>query len=166
MLREFKPVRRNQGPLNHDEISALFVNGYFKQAYRHCRETGHELTDYSAALKEMGRKMLHSRPSELAALVYRYKIDVGCDVPLILESQLKQKDYHGFLKNVHRFGLLEKFRPEVDLAIGMLRREEEVQSWRTKFKASENSTPRIAQPSTRRDKRRRGGIAREPDRTV
>ena len=77
--------------------------------------------------------MFYSSPGELVSLVYKHGIDVGYDIQSILRSQLSLKDYHGFLKNVHRFKLLNDFRPEVEYAINSLNRTEEAQAWRVKF---------------------------------
>ena len=137
MLREFKPKQQSpigKGPV---EIAALLEKGDFKRAYRHCRQNGYKIENFSGSLSKMGRKMVHSRPGELASLVYSYKIDVGYDISFILQSQLNLKDYHGFLKNVYRFGLSDDFRSEVQTAIDSLNREEEARSWRAKFQSTD-----------------------------
>ena len=135
MLREFKPRRENGGAKSHSDIAALIESGDFKRAYRYCRENGHPLDSFRDSLTKMGRRMLYSSPGELVSLINRYGIDVGCDIQSILRSQLSLKDYHGFLKNVHRFRLLSDFGPEVEHAIRSLNRTEEARAWRVKFQA-------------------------------
>ncbi len=137
MFKEFKPKQRGGESIGHVEIEALFEKGDFKRAYRYCRENGYQLEVFQDSLIKMGRKMYYSRPGELASLVHRYNINVGYDLPSILRSQLKLRDYHGFLKNVQRSGLLGDFKAEVQDAINNLTREEEAQSWRVKFESNE-----------------------------
>ena len=120
------------------EIEALFEKGNFKRAYRLCRENGYQLDSFQDSLIKMGRKMYYSRPAELASLVHKYNINIGYDLPSILRSQLNLRDYHGFLKNVQRFGLLGEFKVEAEDAINNLKRAEEAQSWRVKFEAMSN----------------------------
>ena len=137
MFKEFKPKQRGK-KLGYAEIEALFKKGDFKRAYRYCRENGFQLDSFQDSLIKMGRRMYYSRPAELASLIHEYNINVGYDLPSILRAQLNLKDYHGFLKNVHRFGLLAEFKVEVEDAISNLKREEEAQSWRVKFQAMSN----------------------------
>ena len=77
--------------------------------------------------------MFHSRPGELLSLIHKYGVDVGYDPQSILRSQFNRNDYHGFLKNVYQFRMLDNFKSEVEEAISNLKRVEEAQSWRTKF---------------------------------
>lgn len=133
LLREFKP-RRETGKGSLSEIAELIEAGEFKKAYRYCRENGYRLDAFQKSLAKMGRKMFYSRPGELASLILRYRIDVGYDIRCILRSQLNLKDYHGFLKNVHRFHLVKEFEPEVEHAMSCLNRPEEAQAWRRKFR--------------------------------
>ena len=133
MFKQFRPKQRSPRAVEPSEIAALFEKGDFKRAYRYCREGGYQLDTFSASLAKMGRRMYYSRPAELASLIYKYKINVGLDVSTILKSQFAKRDHHGFLKNVHRFGLLGDFKAEVQEAINSLNRSEEAQSWRAKF---------------------------------
>lgn len=139
MVEEFKPARQNRNDVAFSEIEALFERGDFHKAYRYCREGGYRLEMFSNSLAWMGRRMFRSRPGELMSLIHRYGIDVGYDIALLLRSQLELKDYHGFLKNVHRFQMYAGFVAEVQDAIGNLKRAEEAQSWRVKFEEM-NST--------------------------
>ena len=132
-MREFKPRRERGSEKSYAEIAAIIESGDFKRAYRHCRESDYPLDSFQDSLAKMGRRMLYSRPGELVSLIYKYEIDVGYDIQSILRSQLSLKDYHGFLKNVHRFRLLNDFGPEVEYAINSLNRTEEAQVWRVKF---------------------------------
>ena len=132
-MKEFKPRRGSRSEKNYSEIVALFESGDFKRAYRLCRENGYHLDSFQDSLTKMGRRMLYSRPGELVSLIHKYGIDVGYDIQSILRSQLSLKDYHGFLKNVHRFRLLNDFGAEVEHAINSLNRTEEARAWRMKF---------------------------------
>lgn len=134
MFKEFKPKHQDLKDLTFVEIESHFKKGDFKKAYRYCRDSGYQLENFTDALASMGRRMYHSRPGELLSIIHKYRIDVGYDVPSILRSQLKLKDYHGFLKNVHRFGILDDFKFEVQEAISNLKRPEEAQTWLEKFK--------------------------------
>lgn len=133
MFKQFRPKQRSPRDVGPSEIATLFEKGDFKRAYRHCRDGGYQLDAFSSSLIKMGRRMYYSRPAELASLIYKYKINVGLDVSTILKSQFAKRDHHGFLKNVHRFGLLGDFKAEVEEAISSLSRPEEAQSWRAKF---------------------------------
>ena len=138
MLRKFKPRRETASKKSHSEIAGLIERGEFKKAYRHCRENGYRLDAFQDSLTKMGRRMFYSRPGELVSLIRRYEIDVGYDIQSILRSQLSLKDYHGFLKNVHRCRLLGDFESEVEQAINCLNRTEEAQAWRGKFQGKCN----------------------------
>ena len=80
--------------------------------------------------------MIGPRPGELLALVHKHRIDVGYDVLAMLKSQFRIRDYHGFLKNVHRFEAYWEFESEVETAILSLARSEEAEAWRIKFARS------------------------------
>ena len=134
MLKEFKPQKKPPKILNISQIKKLFEKGEFKQAHRCCKQMGYQLDDFSDSLKKMGRTMFYSRPGELLSLIHKYGIDVGCETRSILRSLLNQKDYHGFLKNVDRFKMHNNFKSEVEEAISNLKRPEEAQAWRRKFK--------------------------------
>ena len=134
MFKEFKPKKPDLKDITFVEIESLFKKGDFKTAYRHCRANNYQLECFSDALVSMGRRLYHSRPGELLSLIHKYGINVGYDIPTILREQLKLRDYHGFLKNVHRFGQLDAFKLEVKDAINNLSRPEEAQTWLMKFK--------------------------------
>ncbi len=133
MLREFKPKRNEPSRIKPYEIAALFEKGEFRKALAHCRRMGYSLDEFSESLVKMGKKMIGPRPGELLALVHKHKIDVGYDVSALLRSQFRIRDYHGFLKNVHRFNAYGEFESEVETAISNLTRSEEAEAWRTKF---------------------------------
>ena len=133
MLREFNPRRESGSEKQYSEIAARIESGDFKRGYRLCRENGYRIDSFHDPLTKMGRRMFFSRPGELVSLIHKYGIDVGYDIESILRSQLGLKDYHGFLKNVHRLRLLDNFGPEVEHAIDSLNRTEEAEAWRLKF---------------------------------
>ena len=132
MLREFKP-KKNESNIERPEITALFEKGEFRKALAHCRQMGYSLDEFSESLASMAKKLIGPRPGELLALVHKHNFDVGYDVPAILSSQFRIKDYHGFLKNVHRFKVYWEFESEVETAISNLTRFEEAEAWRAKF---------------------------------
>lgn len=133
MLRQFKPKRDKPLDLEPHEIAALIEQGEFRTALAHCRRMGYSLDDFSESLAKMAKNMIGPRPGELLAWVHKHKIDVGYDAPTILRSQFRIRDYHGFLKNVHRFNVYGDFEAEVETAIANLTRSEEAEAWRTKF---------------------------------
>ena len=133
VLREFKPKREERDAIEPHEIGALFEKGEFRKALAHCRKMGYPLDEFSESLAIMAKKMIGPRPGELLALVHRHKINVGYDVPAILRSQFRIRDYHGFLKNVYRFKAYGEFESEIETAISNLSRSEEAEAWRTKF---------------------------------
>ena len=133
MLREFKPKRQEPDDIEPHEIGALFEKGEFKKALAYCRKMGYSLDEFSESLARMAKKMIGPRPGELLALIHKHKISVGYDVPTILRSQFRIKDYHGFLKNVYRLEQYEEFESEVETAISSLTRFEEAEAWRAKF---------------------------------
>ena len=133
MLREFKPNRNERDDIEPHEIAALLEKGEFKKALGYCRKMGYSLEEFSEPLSRMAKKMLGPRPGELLALIYKHKIDVGYDVSAILRSQLRIRDYHGFLKNAYRFKAHAEFEPEVEVAISNIARPVEAEAWRAKF---------------------------------
>ncbi len=140
MLREFKPKKGERENIEAHEIAALFEEGEFKQGFRYCRRLGLSLNEFSEALAIMAKQMIRSRPGELLGLIHKHQITVGYDVSAILESQYRIRDYHGFLKNVHRFKALREFEAEVETAISNLTRREEAEAWRTKFARLSSNT--------------------------
>lgn len=133
VLREFKPKREERDDIEPNEIGALFEKGEFRKALAHCRKMGYPLNEFSESLAIMAKKMIGPRPGELLALIHKHKINVGYDVPAILRSQFRIRDYHGFLKNVYRFKAHGGFESEIETAISNLTRSEEADAWRTKF---------------------------------
>ena len=133
VLREFKPKREERDDMEPHEIGALFEKGEFRKGLAHCRKMGFPLDEFSESLAIMAKKMIGPRPGELLALIHKYKINVGYDVPAILRAQFRIRDYHGFLKNVHRFKAYGEFESEIEIAISNLTRSEEAEAWRTKF---------------------------------
>lgn len=133
MLREFKPKREERNDIKSRDIGDLFEKGEFKKGLAHCRKMGYSLDDFSESLTRMAKGMIGPRPGELLALVHKYKINVGYDATTILRSQFRIRDYHGFLKNVHRFNAYRGFESEVETAISNLTRPEEAEAWRIKF---------------------------------
>lgn len=133
MLREFKPKRNERDGIEPREIAAMFEKGEFRKALGHCRRMGYSLDEFSESLAIMAKKMIGPRPGELLALIHKHKINVCYDVPAILRAQFNIRDYHGFLKNVHRFKAYGEFESEVETAISNLTRSEEAEDWRTKF---------------------------------
>ena len=136
MLKEFRPKGNEPDRIEPHEIAALFEKGEFRKALAHCRKMGYSLDEFSESLAKMGKKMIGPRPGELLALVHKHSIDVGYDVPAMLRSQFRIRDYHGFLKNVHRFEAYWDFETEVENAISSLARSEEAEAWRIKFARS------------------------------
>ena len=141
MLREFKPKRKEPDRIEPHELAALFEKGEFRKALAHCRKMVYSLDEFSESLTKMARQMIGPRPGELLALIHKHKIEVGYDVPAILRSQFRIRDYHGFLKNVHRFKAHGEFRSEVETAISNLTRPEEAEAWRTKFARCASKNP-------------------------
>lgn len=136
MLKEFRPKGNEPHRIEPHEIAALFEKGEFRKALAYCRKMGYSLDEFSESLAKMGKKLIGPRPGELLALVHKHSIDVGYDVPTILRSQFRIRDYHGFLKNVHRFEAYWDFESEVETAISRLARSEEAEAWRIKFARS------------------------------
>ncbi len=133
VLREFKPKREERDDMEPHEIGAIFEKGEFRKALAHCRKMGFPLDEFSESLAIMAKKMIGPSPGELLALIHKHKINVGYDVPAILRAQFRIRDYHGFLKNVHRFKAHGEFESEIEIAISNLTRSEEAEAWRTKF---------------------------------
>ena len=133
MLREFKPKSKEPDDIEPHDIAALFERGEFRKALAHCRKMGYSLEEFPESLARMAKKMIEPRPGELLALIHKHEIDVGYDVRSILRSQFRIRDYHGFLKNVHRFKAHEEFKLEIETAISNLTRLEEAEAWRAKF---------------------------------
>ena len=144
MLREFKPKRKEPARIESHEIAALFEKGEFRKALAHCRKMGYSLDEFSESLTKMAKNMIGPRPGELLALVHKHNIEVGYDVQAILRSQFRIRDYHGFLKNVHRFEAHGDFESEIETAISNLTRPEEAEAWRTKFARCASKNPKEA----------------------
>jgi hypothetical protein len=135
MLKQFKP--KETPPPSREEISRLFQKGDFHSAAQQCRKAGNELGEFQDDIEAGARRLLLShRPGELLSFIYLHHIHVQYEVPVLLKAAFDIGDYHGFLKNAHRFGIYSGLAQQINLAIEHLRskgQSADAEAWARKF---------------------------------
>ena len=84
------------------------------------------------------RRMYQRQPSTLLAMLGTIDIQLPYSVDDLLISAFKVGDYHGFLKQSYRLGVIKGFESQISDAIDAInkRNPQEAVAWRTKFNIS------------------------------
>ena len=132
MLQEFKPKKEIEAFCEKSLIN-LIMDGEFRKASKLCNKHGVSLTNYRSYFPTGTRKaILSHRVGPLLSFVYNNPDLLVVDKIELLKIMLSHGDYHGFLKNCHRFNVVAEFRDEIEQAITKVRYEEGL-TWRKKF---------------------------------
>lgn len=135
MLREFKP--KNTPPPDRETISLLFQQGDFHSAPQACKKSGYQITEFQKDIEIGARKMLMShRTGELLSFIYKHEIKVQYETPMLLKAVFETGDYHGFLKNAHRFKIYKGLETEIEKSITFLinkGQKADAEGWQRKF---------------------------------
>ncbi|HNQ94574.1 MAG TPA: hypothetical protein PKK96_14750 [Anaerolineales bacterium] len=119
MLKEFKP---NPAPkLSREEIGTIFQNADFHTAPKECRKAGYKISEFQNDIEIGAQKAIMSRRvGELLGFLYKNDMKIQYEIPVLLKKVFEAGDYHGFLKNVHRFKIHKGLEIEIDKSISHL----------------------------------------------
>lgn len=135
MFKQFKP--KEIPPLGREEISRLFRKGDFHNAVQQCKKAGYQLDDFQSDIEDGVHKLLLShRSSEALSFIYQHGVTVQYDILTLLIAVFDAGDYHGFLKNAHRFKVYAGLGDKIKLAIDHLMNKGQIadaQAWQRKF---------------------------------
>lgn len=121
MLLPFRPVESK--PTNRDDILRLLSEGQLAKALKACKKGGFDLDSFSIEVDACIRKMQFRR-CFCAVLSVGYENDYvlsRIDVNYLLENAFGCGDYHGFLKNIYRFGKVTGFEEKIIRATEILK---------------------------------------------
>ena len=146
MFKDFRPNLRSpetQPIADKQEIERLFKTGDFTKAHKRCKRAGFALSGFKQAI-EIGAKKAYMarRAGELLSFIYNTGITVQYDNITLLRAMFEMTDYHGFLKQAHRFEVFCGIESEIEVAIGKLiekRQAADAEGWRRKFKLLRDS---------------------------
>ncbi len=132
-MRDFRERVIPRQPDNSEIIEAL-RKGQLEKALRKARAAGTvvcqaEIDGAAKAMLRMGRA------GALLAMVGKVDVCLPFDIETLLCRTYEAKDYHTFLKQVHRLGLAEEQQRRVQAAIEAVQRKapREAMAWRRKF---------------------------------
>ncbi len=135
MFRPFHP--KETSPVSREEIGRQFQKGDFHNASQQCRKAGYQLADFRSDIEIGIHKLLLSRrPGEVLSFLHKNRSVVPADIPSILRTAFEIGDYHGFLKNAHRFGIYHGLEDSIVLAIENLAKRgqsADAQAWQRKL---------------------------------
>jgi hypothetical protein len=135
MFKEFKPAPAPK--LSREEIGAIFQKADFHTAPQECRKAGYKIAEFQNDIEIGARKaMLSRRVGELLGFLFKNKIKIQYEISVLLKADFETGDYHGFLKNVHRFEVYNGLENEIDQAISQLLskgQNTDAESWRRKI---------------------------------
>ncbi len=116
------------------ELETLLEQGQLTKALRKAKAAGLPLSQERIAAA--ATKMLRSgRAGELLSLVGSPGITLPFDAPTMLRRAFEGRDYHGFLKQAHRLGMIQGLERDIGQAIAAIEAHapREAAAWRRKF---------------------------------
>ena len=126
-------------PAVREEIRRCFQQGDFRKAVFECQRAGCPLGQFQADLEQGAERLVASRRAgTVLDFMDRYNLRVQYAVPALLRAVFEAGDYHGFLKNVHRFKAVNGFEHEVGASVAALTEKghaADAQAWEKKIKA-------------------------------
>jgi hypothetical protein len=135
MFKEFKPTLAPK--LSREEIGAIFQKADFHSAPQECRKAGYKISEFQNDIEIGARKaMLSKRVGELLGFLFKNDIKTQYEISALLKAVFETGDYHGFLKNVHRFKIRKGLEVEIDKSISHLLskgQNTDAESWRRKI---------------------------------
>jgi hypothetical protein len=132
MIKEFKPTQDSEY-FDEASIIQLIEKGELSKAMKICNKNKLSIKKYSQYFeKGVNRLILSHRTSELLSFIFNYPDILQVNKIEILKTTITHRDYHGFLKNCHRFKIHTELKSEIDLALSKLRPEEAI-AWSNKF---------------------------------
>ena len=149
MFKDFRQHLRQivPKPVTREEIERLFKQGEFTVAQKLCRRANLQCSDFQESIEAGAKNAYFSRRTGvLLSFMYNTGVKVQYDLTTLLKSMFGANDYHGFLKQAHRFKIHVGIEKGIEIAIEKLiekRQIADAEGWRRKFKAlQDNDKPR------------------------
>ena len=133
MIKEFKPTQDSGDYFDEASIIQLIEKGELSKAMKICNKNNLSIKKYSQFFEgSVNKLILNHRTSELLSFIFNYPDILQVNKVEILKKTITHRDYHGFLKNCHRFGIYTELKSEIELALSKIRPEEAI-AWSKKF---------------------------------
>lgn len=137
MFKDFRPNLQPRPSATREEIKRQFRKGDQLKAAKFCTRLGFPLSGFQASIEEGARRLYHGHQAGLVlSFIYDTGVSVGIDILTLLIAMYEVHDYHGFLKQAHRFKIFTGIEGEIDNAIQMLtdkKQMKDAEAWRRKF---------------------------------
>ena len=140
MFKDFRPKLQQKDSTpsaTREEIDRRFRKGELLKAAKLCARLGFPLSDFQASIEAVARRLYHAHQAGLVlSFVHDTGVSVGIETLTLLKAMFEVKDYHGFLKQTHRFKIFAGVEHEIDDAIEKLIDKKQVtdaEGWRRKF---------------------------------
>ena len=132
-MTDFRQRVRQCRP-DRSDVMDMLRKGQLAKALRKARAAGIEIRqqDIDTAITAM----FHAgRAGELLAIAGKMDVTLPYDVCTLLIRTFEARDYHTFLKQVHRFGVASEHEDRIDEAISVVaqRAPSEASGWRIKL---------------------------------
>lgn len=137
MLRQ-QPAPDNPAA-ERDAIRRFFQQGDFRKAVAECQRAGRPLGEFQADLEQGAQRLVTSRRAGIVLeFMDKYNLRVQYDLAALLQAVFDAGDYHGFLKNIHRFRVVDGFEQEIGASVAALTEKghsADAQAWQNKIRA-------------------------------
>ena len=132
-MRDFRQRVRQRRP-DREQVMETLRKGQLAKALRVARAAGTVIRqqDINATASAMFRG---GRAGELLTIIGKMDVTIPYDVRTLLIRTFQTRDYHTFLKQVHRLGVASDHEDRIDEAIAVVaqRAPSEAVSWRIKL---------------------------------
>jgi hypothetical protein len=142
VFKDFRPKLQPKGAPQsppREEIDRLFRKGELIRARKLCARLGFPLSDFQSSIEAGARKQYNAHQAGLVlTFMHDTGMAVGIDALTLLKAMFALNDYHGFLKQAHRFKIVAGIEAEIDAAIQRLIEKKQVadaEGWRRKLSA-------------------------------
>jgi len=132
-MRDFREHLKQRRPVKTDVVRAL-RRGQLGRAVRIAKAAGTVVSQ--PEIDETAKRLFDAgRSGELLALVGSMEVSLPFDAETLLVRTFEARDYHTFLKQVHRLGVAEQHRNRIQASIEALQRRapSEASAWRRKL---------------------------------
>jgi hypothetical protein len=149
MVKDFRPELRRDHfrvSITREEIELVFRKGELIKAGKLCTRLGFALSEFQESIEAGARKLYHAHQAGVVlSFMHETGASVGVNTLTLLKAMYELNDYHGFLKQAHRFKLRTGIEAEIDFAIQRLIDKKQVadaEGWHRKFQTLRNEKPK------------------------
>lgn len=134
-----KPQQDASVPAVREKIRRLFQQGEFQKAVAECHQAGCPLGQFQAEWEQGAQRLVTTRRAGVVLdFMHKYNLRAQYEIRALLQAVFQAGDYHGFLKNVHRFKVLDDFENEIAASVAALTdkgHSADAQAWERKILA-------------------------------